>query len=385
MRVRLHRTVVAWWTVVAALWFVACSPVGHAHDAAGFQSLFNAYQAHFISPDGRVIDRAYQDQRTTSEAQAYAMFFALVANDRPLFSRLLAWTERNLAQGNLAQYLPAWLWGMSRNGHWQVLDGNSAADADLWMAYTLIQAGRLWRRQRYTLLGARLAQEITEHEIVRIKKWGPMLQPGSYGFGPTHRGCYVFNPSYMPLPLYVALGARFGTPWTLMARGLSAFLTAASPRGVAPNWTEWCPATGFRPDPSDGPYGSYAAIRVYLWAGITNPKTRGARSIMRALGGMKRLLKTQSYPPISVNTTTGVTQGRGPVGFSAALWPYLKRAGAAMRSAHELATVRADRQPDGLYGRTARYYDQNLTLFALAYREDAFHFRPNGSLEVSWQ
>ncbi|MEK9939779.1 MAG: glycosyl hydrolase family 8, partial [Methylotenera sp.] len=78
---------------------------------------------------------------TTSEGQAYALFFALVANDQPQFERLLQWTQLNLAQGNLATNLPAWHWGQKADGSWGVIDGNSASDADIWIVYTLLEAG----------------------------------------------------------------------------------------------------------------------------------------------------------------------------------------------------------------------------------------------------
>ena len=58
------------------------------------------------------------DDRTTSEGQAYGMFFALVANDRSQFDRILHWTEQNLADGDLSAHLPAWLWGRSQNNQW---------------------------------------------------------------------------------------------------------------------------------------------------------------------------------------------------------------------------------------------------------------------------
>ena len=69
--------------------------------------LWEKYAAKFIDPQGRVIDRAAQD-RTTSEGQAYAMFFALVAGDRGRFDKLLKWTEENLAGGDMTLRLPAW-------------------------------------------------------------------------------------------------------------------------------------------------------------------------------------------------------------------------------------------------------------------------------------
>ncbi len=93
-----------------------------------------------IDSQGRVIDHSAQD-RTTSEGQSYAMFFALVDNDRIRFDKLLNWTEVNLAGGDLTQRLPAWSWGKSPDGSWKILDQNPAADADLWIAYSLLEAG----------------------------------------------------------------------------------------------------------------------------------------------------------------------------------------------------------------------------------------------------
>src|SRR5262245_44672844 len=69
-----------------------------------------AYTSWFMDGQIRVIDRDSGD-RTTSEGQAYAMFFTLVANDRERFDKLLRWTELNLADGDLSARLPAWLWG----------------------------------------------------------------------------------------------------------------------------------------------------------------------------------------------------------------------------------------------------------------------------------
>jgi endoglucanase len=106
--------------------------------------LWESFRRHAIQSDGRVIERRAND-RTTSEAQAYALFFALVANDRGQFERLLSWTQNNLAHGDLRKQQPAWLWGPDMSSRWRVLDANPAADADFWLAYTLLQAGRLWQ------------------------------------------------------------------------------------------------------------------------------------------------------------------------------------------------------------------------------------------------
>src|SRR5881409_3271699 len=89
--------------------------------------LWKSYAAAFMDNQIRVIDHDAGD-RTTSEGQAYGMFFALVANDRSRFDGLLHWTETNLASGDLATHLPSWLWGRGPNDKWGVLDSNSASD-----------------------------------------------------------------------------------------------------------------------------------------------------------------------------------------------------------------------------------------------------------------
>ena len=51
-------------------------------------ALWNAYASRFIDGQGRVIDPQGGD-RTTSEGQSYALFFALVNNDPVRFDQLL--------------------------------------------------------------------------------------------------------------------------------------------------------------------------------------------------------------------------------------------------------------------------------------------------------
>jgi endo-1,4-beta-D-glucanase Y len=112
---------------------------------------WDGFKAHLLSADGRVIDASAPRQHTVSEGQAYALFFALVADDRASFERILQWTENNLAQGDFTAQLPAWQWGRRDDSSWGVLDANPASDADVWIAYTLGEAGRLWQQRRYSV------------------------------------------------------------------------------------------------------------------------------------------------------------------------------------------------------------------------------------------
>ena len=115
--------------------------------ACGDWTGYRTFVERFVQADGRVIDYSTPAQQTTSEGQSYGLFFALVANDRATFDRLLGWTRTNLAGNQFdAQNmrLPSWQWGRKPDGSYGVLDPNSASDSDLWIAYDLLQAGRLW-------------------------------------------------------------------------------------------------------------------------------------------------------------------------------------------------------------------------------------------------
>src|ERR1700720_885273 len=129
--------------------------------------LWTRYVEHFVQRDGRVVDHD-RDELTTSEGQSYAMFFALVANDPASFDLVYQWSAAHLANGSVARNLPAWSWGRRPDGTWGIKDSNSASDADMWMAYDLIQAGRLWKRPDYTSAGEILLKLIASKEVLQV-------------------------------------------------------------------------------------------------------------------------------------------------------------------------------------------------------------------------
>jgi endoglucanase len=231
--------------------------------------LWNAYSTRFIDAQGRVID-PQGEGRTTSEGQAYALFFALADNDRACFDRLLTWTQANLANGDLQTRLPAWLWGKNKDGEWKTLDPNSASDADLWMAYTLVEAGRLWKYPTYANLGRRMMAEIANSEVADLPGFGLMLLPGPTGF--HHDRIWTLNPSYVPLFIFERLAAVDPAgPWRQIALGIPRLLQQSARHGFAMDWVEYVPGDGFYPAPvhpdkdatrpGAGPGGSYDARR----------------------------------------------------------------------------------------------------------------------------
>ncbi len=349
---------------------------------------WKSYASHFITPEGRVADPD-RGQMTTSEGQGYAMFFATVANDRVMFERLRNWTEMNLAKGDLGTHLPSWSWGQA-GGEWALLDENSASDADLWLAYDLIQAGALWGDADYSRQGLALLRQVARVDVVTIPQLGPVLMPGHDGFHPTPES-WVLNPSYMPPQLInAAAHADPGGPWKQMAARLPALLEHAASHGFAMDWVTYASGQGFVPSGGPGndpkpPEGSYDAIRLYLWLGIGSADNPARPGMIAAFAPMVQYLRAHPLPP-EVANPDGSAQGTGPLGFSAALTPFLWASHEKFLAAEQQRRTQAGFDPQtGLLGSPARYYDQNLALFATAWQENRFRFTSDGMLRVSWK
>ncbi|MGB3394234.1 MAG: cellulose synthase complex periplasmic endoglucanase BcsZ [Stenotrophomonas sp.] len=330
-----------------------------------------------LSRDGRMIDRSQDDQRSTSEGQSYALFFALVDNDQPLFDRILAWTQDNLAGGDMARHLPAWLWGRDDTGGWRVLDANPASDSDLWLAYALLEAARLWRRPGLHAIAEGMLAQVRAREIVALPGLGPMLLPGPQGF--VEDGVIRVNPSYLPLPLLRRFAAvdRDG-PWQALAVNSVELLRQTAPHGFAPDWAAWREGR-FIADPVKGTLGSYDAIRCYLWAGMTAPRDPLFRAQMQVLSGPLRRLREGQPMWEKVDTASGKGEGPGGYGFRAALLPYLLAQGE-----NTLAQTLQASLPTPEQQRAAEpaYYTQMLTLFGHGWAEGRYRFTADGSLRL---
>jgi endoglucanase len=357
--------------------------------------LWDSYSARFIDAQGRVIDHQGSD-RSTSEGQAYAMFFALVDNDRSQFDRILTWARVNMASGDLATHLPGWLWGKNAAGEWKQLDSNPASDADVWMAYTLIEAGRLWKVPAYTNLGHQMMAQIAKSEVADLPGFGLMLLPGPTGYhhqsSPAMQS-WTLNPSYFPLFIFDRLATEDPAgPWQHIALGIPNFLRQSAVHGYAMDWVNYVPGDGFYPTiahsekSTETPMGSYDAIRVYLWAGMIDAGDKQKEEILGAIPAMGAYLVDHDSPPEKVSDQGIPMAQDGPAGFSAAMLPYLM-AYPGKEKPRARQTIRLSMMRDhasGLYGRDQTYYDQNLALFALGYLEARFRFGPDGKLKVEW-
>lgn len=227
-------------------------------------ALLTRYFRFHYQPDGRIVDHTRNDV-TTSEGEAYALFFSLVDNDQSRFAAILLWIANNLAKGDLVRNPVAWLWGKNAKGTWGVLDPNTASDADLWIAYVLIEAGRLWHQPEYSRLGRLFATRIVKTDFRDLPGFGEFLAPGAHGFHPKPN-LWRLNPSYTPPFILRRFQKEFRkSPWRDLPSLNLLFLQHVSRNGQVPDWATFSTGKGFVPDPQTPPVGSFDAIRVYLW------------------------------------------------------------------------------------------------------------------------
>ncbi len=366
--------------LAALLMQPACAERPARHGDHGWAD-WQAFKTAFINDEGRVIDWS-ESGRTVSEGQAYAMFFALVANDRPAFERLLQWTERNLAYGDLSRNLPAWLWGLAEDGTHKIIDPNPATDADLWIAYNLLEAARLWRQPQYETKARALLQLVRKHVVDWREDGTALLIPAPEGFRFADR--VRLNPSYtMPAQFLRLHAADPQGPWAAMVAQYPAMMAELSPLGRIPDWSQYRERR-HELDADKGGIGSYDAIRVYLWAGLGPLEHHALQALLRDIAGFAVLTAEAERIPEKWSARSSWVEGEGPVGFDAALLPFYKALGEQEQLERARARIVAARK-DGVYGSPARYYDQVLVLFGKGFDDGQYHFDAEGRLVPRWK
>ncbi|XQF93863.1 cellulose synthase complex periplasmic endoglucanase BcsZ [Pseudoalteromonas espejiana] len=340
---------------------------------------WQVFKNHFISDAGRVIDLGSKQNITTSEGQSYALFFALVANDKAAFDNILDWTQENLSEGDLSTRLPAWQWGENSDKTGEILDSNPASDSDLWIAYSLSQAAILWDERRYSILAAVMAQRIMREETAYISGLGLTLLPAPAGFE-FKNDTYKLNPSYSPLFIYQQFSKLYPhSPWQQLHEGSAKLILDTAYKGVSPDWVMYSPAKGFYYDKKVSDLGSFNAIRVYLWASIMAEDAPYKKELTAQFLPFVEDINNRGYVPLNTYATSGKTQKRGPLGFNAALLPLL----ASQADDSLVMAIQQKLMVDKSFTQT-RYYDSVLNLFGNSALNKLFSITADGTLKPMW-
>ncbi|NVZ52223.1 cellulase [Pseudomonas sp. B6002] len=385
------------WVVVGA---VMCAGAAQAQTCDAQWPLWQNYATRFVQEDGRVLNSSLNPSESNSEGQSYAMFFALVGNDRARFDKLWTWTKSNMAGNDINRNLFAWLWGKNKDGEWGVIDANSASDADLWIAYSLLEAARIWNVPQYRADAQLVLANVEKTLIVRVPGLGKMLLPGPVGYA-YPGGLWRFNPSYQVLAQLRRFNKeRPNGGWNEVADSNAKMLVDphSNPHGFAANWVGYratsTNAGVFVVDPYSDDLGSYDAIRAYLWAGMTAKSDPLAAPMLKALGGLSRATAASAngLPPEKVHVLTGEVEknnGYSPLGFSASAMVFFQARG-------ETALAQLQKQKlDDVLGKamapsapdTAQpvYYDYMLSLFGKGFADQKYRFEQDGTVKLFWE
>lgn len=224
----------------------------------------------------------------------------------------------------------------------------------------------------YTGIGKALLSRIAKEEVTTVPGLGSMLLPGKIGF--ADNDTWRFNPGYLP-PQLAQYFTRYGAPWTTLRETNLRLIMESAPKGFSPDWVSYQKNKGWQLTADKPVIGGYDAIRVYAWVGMMHDSDPQKARMLARLKPMETMTAKQGVPPERVNVATGKVQGNGPVGFSAALLPFLQDRDAQAAQRQRVA----DRFP----GKDA-YYSYVLTLFGQGWDEHRFRFTPRGELQPDW-
>lgn len=220
-----------------------------------------AFQARFVTPDGRVVDTG-NGGISHSEGQGWGMLLALRADDRAGFERMLGWTRRVLGRPRDALHA----WRFRPDAAMPVDDPNNASDGDICIAWALVEAGARWGSTTHAALGAAIGRDVLRLLLRRAATYS-LLLPGQQGFERPDR--ILVNPSYYVFPAFAPLAKAVPDPaWArLAADGLMLLRRARFGRWeLPPDWLQVDRTTGALSLPEGRPPRfSYDAIRVPLW------------------------------------------------------------------------------------------------------------------------
>jgi len=195
-----------------------------------------------------------------SEGQAYAMLIAEVAQRPALVRTIWSWTNERLGR-------PDGLFAWHATGSGQILNPQSATDADVLIAYALLRYRGADQAALHTA-GRRVAAAVLANEAVTLPDGAPLLVAGPWARSSSPP---IVDPSYLMPGVFDALAHLTGDArWdraSAAAVGAVADVTDGG-RRLPPGWAR---LTDGRLVPIAGPGGldgvqySFDAARLPLW------------------------------------------------------------------------------------------------------------------------
>lgn len=362
-------------SLTLCLGFVACTV-----QASETWALWENYARGYVEPSGRVIDWS-RDGQTRSREQSYSLFFALVANDRKRFQNIYQWSTTHLAPASFSSHRAARLWGRRADQTWGIIDEEPDAGADLWWAYTLLEATRLWNEPEYAKRAERILTEIAECCVVQ-NRGRPMLIPGlphTFGGAPEMKA----SPADIP----PALMLRFAQsdpngPWMALLDSTVEVIRETAPLGRVPDYVPIATSAADYTVPFGLPGGSQS-IRVYLWFGMAPLTPITARGI-DLLAAFAQVVEGVGHVPATWTNANGGLGGPAPIGYYGALLPFWQAT--EQFDLFRQATAKLEEENvGGLFGSPAQLSNQTLVVFGQGFVDHKYKFDSKGRTQPAWK
>lgn len=251
----------------------------------------HAFLDEYVEGDGRVVRRD-EGGDVVSEGQAYGMLIAVAVGDEDRFRAIWDWTKSHLARPD---GLLSWRWADGA-----VTDANSAADADLDAARSLLLASKRFDDQKLADEGKRLGADILKAETAavggraapagappgqRVVTPGRMVVAGNWAAVPP----FAVNPGYFsPRAERELLHASADQRWREISRSQRVLGWQLAGHGqLPPDWAVVDEAGHAVPTarPAGGPahFGLDAARLPIRFAESCDPADRALAASMRTL------------------------------------------------------------------------------------------------------
>lgn len=253
----------------------SCNSIGQKLD---LQKSYYIYKKDYMSKDGRIMDPD-RNNVTTSEGQSYILFMSFASNDKKTFDLAYNWTKNNLQRKDK---LFSWLWGKDRDDKYKVLDYNSASDADIVIAFSLLAAHKQWKDKKYLNEAIPIINAIWERETKLVGWWHRILMPGAEQ---AKSEKIEVNPSYFAIYSF-KIFQKFDKKhnWNKLVDSSYYYLLASMSKtktGLPPNW--FLIKNGkIVLENSERSDFSYDAIRVF-WRAYTDYKRTGDKRALLVL------------------------------------------------------------------------------------------------------
>ncbi|MGN0916468.1 MAG: glycosyl hydrolase family 8 [Succinivibrio sp.] len=321
--------------------------------------LYDSFMALHYS-DGRIIDHQKDGDVVTSEGLSYGMFMALIQKDKDRFDRMLAFVKKELCRNDPTNVLPAWKYVSGK-----ITDENNATDSDLFIAYDLIEAARIFNDEAYLADAEKILNLVKKNCVYSNKVMGKLLTPGRYGFVKSNE--FSVNPSYFP-PFVMQKISAFDPDFAEYYHDTVQAVVKGSGDGYCADFLTY--STDGALIVKKSTKGSYDAVRYYLWLGITSDSDPNKRILLPLYENMFTSTAVNLAVPENYSFYFHTENGRGNAAFDAAL---------LNASSYKVRDYLRTRLKNTVFGR-GDYYSHALTVFATGNDERRFALDADGSV-----